>query len=83
TALHNAAFGGYEAIVDMLLETAEVNIEANNGLFPFHEAAREGRTAIVQLLMVKGAEIQVRTKKRETPLLLAAREGQNETVQLL
>ena len=47
------------------------------------DAARDGKTAIVQSLLDDGAAVNVRNRFGNTPLLYAARMGHLETVKLL
>ncbi|KAL5487196.1 hypothetical protein EMCRGX_G019771 [Ephydatia muelleri] len=50
---------------------------------PLHEAAANGHTSLVDLLVTCGADINCRSKGGHTPLHLAAKWGHSETVQIL
>ena len=84
TALHKAACGGYNDIVQLLL-TKGASIQAINHLndTSLHLAARNGHTSTVELLHSKGASIETMDQDNNTPLHLAARNGHSSTVELL
>ena len=84
TALHFAASGGYNDIVQLLL-TKGASIEATNyyNNTPLQLAAWYGRTSTVELLLSKGALIEATNYYNNTPLQLAARHGHTNTVELL
>jgi len=48
-----------------------------------HDAARNGHTEAVALLLAKGAKVEAADNNGNTPLIVAAREGHTETVALL
>ncbi|KAK2684952.1 hypothetical protein QWA68_016533 [Fusarium oxysporum] len=85
TALSYAAEQGHEAMVKLLLDTTEVDIDApdDDGWAPLLWAAKKGNKAIVQLLLEKGAYIEAKDYARRTPLSWAVDWGQETTVQLL
>lgn len=57
-ALHGAVEGGHGQVVDDLLEAgASVAATDSGGRTPLHIAAREGKTEMVQLFLVRGADI--------------------------
>lgn len=59
-ALHAAARGGHGSVVTDLLENGASSVAATHteGMTPLHAAAaREGKTEMVQLLLLKGADI--------------------------
>ena len=61
TALHLAAAGRQDAIVEMLLETdIDLELEDNNGCKALHLAGLHGNDAIVELLVNRGADINSR-----------------------
>ena len=84
TALHHAASGGYNDIVQLLLSKG-ASIEATNkdNNTPLHLAARYGHTSTVELLLSKGASIEAMNHDNYTPLHHAARHGHTSTVELL
>ena len=84
TALHKAASGGYNDIVQLLLSKG-ASIEAPNyyNHTPLHHAAWCGHTSTVELLLSKGASIEAMDKDNDTPLHLAALYGHTSTVELL
>ena len=84
TALHKAAYKGYNDIVQLLL-TKGASIEARNedNYTPLHHAARNGHTSTVDLLLTKHASIEATGKDAETPLHFAACSGYTDIVELL
>ena len=84
TALHKAACGGYNDIVQLLLMKG-ASIQAMNHLndTSLHLAARNGHHSTVELLLAKGASVEAVNNDNNTPLHLAARYGNAITVELL
>ena len=84
TALHKAASGGYNDIVQLLL-TKGASIEAKNNFnnTPLHLAVRHGHTNTVELLLSNGASIEATNNFNSTPLHLAALGSHTSTVELL
>ena len=84
TALHKAACGGYNDIVQLLLMKG-ASIQAINHFndTSLHLAARNGHTSTVELLHSKGASIEAINHLGKTPLHLAAMNGHTSTVELL
>ena len=77
TALH--LHQGNVGPVKMLLEfEAEVNVQDNSGDTPLHIAARNGRTAVVEVLLKNGASTSIVNKKNQTALDTAAVHGNLE-----
>ena len=75
-AMHAAAEGGHEEVVNYLLEHgAPVSARHGNGNTPLHYAAKGGNAAIVQRLLLKGAEIDASNNLVLTPLYVAADGG--------
>ncbi len=72
-ALHAAASGGNEDIINFLLEQG-MNIDAQTpeGWTPLFIAARDGRAEAAKLLVFRGAQIDVPTSRGATALLMAA-----------
>ncbi|KAK3301128.1 uncharacterized protein B0H64DRAFT_438234 [Chaetomium fimeti] len=86
TALSLAIGSSQEAIVRLLLGTAEVdvNVEAGDGLTPLSLAAKKGQEDIVQLLLDTGkVDINKEDDEGRTALSLAAENGHEAVVQLL
>ena len=54
-----------------------------DGWSPLHYAATGGNTAIVKLLLSKGAALEARSPNGSTPLMMAARYGNEEAVDAL
>jgi ankyrin repeat protein len=50
---------------------------------PLHEAAYNGDTALVRVLLERGADRSLRTGDGQTPLEIATQQGRHEVVQLL
>jgi uncharacterized protein len=81
TALMLAALRGNEDWVRRLLERgAQVN---RPGWTPLHYAATGSATALVALLLDKGADIEAASPNGTTPLMMAARYGNQESAVLL
>ena len=84
TALHKAASGGYNDIVQLLL-TNGASIEAVDKYneTPLYFAARKGHTHTVELLLSKSASIEATDDNNHTPLHCAASNGHTSIVELL
>ena len=84
TALHKAASGGYNDIVQLLL-TNGASIEAvdKDNETPLCFAVWKGHTHTVELLLSKGASIEATNYYKNTPLHRAARYGHTSIVELL
>lgn len=81
TALMIAALRGERAAAEQLLERgAQVNRE---GWSPLHYAASGPSTALVALLLDRGAAIDARSPNGTTPLMMAARYGDERSALLL
>ena len=84
TALHHAASGGYNDVVQLLLtKGASIDAVDKDNNTPLHRAASDGHTSIVELLLEKGASTEVVNKDNNTPLHCAAWNGHTSTVELL
>ncbi|KAH7237429.1 hypothetical protein B0J15DRAFT_538684 [Fusarium solani] len=70
TPLLMAAYQGHESIVRLLLETGQVDVDANDthGRTPLLWAAMKWNEPIVRLLLEHGAEIDVRSRDGQAPL---------------
>jgi ankyrin repeat protein len=75
TPLFYASLGGYEDVVQLLLETdADVNHTNENGS-PLHAAALGGHEEMVALLLKSGAVINAQDCDGHTPLYVAVPSG--------
>ena len=90
TALHKAAYGGYNDVAELLLgKGASINSLNKYNNTPLHLAASNGHTSMVELLLMEGALIEPRFNSTFrnistfTPLQLATRNGHTDTVKLL
>jgi ankyrin repeat protein len=86
TALHLACFYGQEEVVQRLLEAgADFSVRARNeqGSTPLQEAAGNGHSDIVLLLLAHGAEVDTRNHQGWTALHLAASQGHQDVVEVL
>jgi ankyrin repeat protein len=67
---------GHEAVVELLLEGAEVKCRSSSGQTPLWWAAEKGQEAVVKLLLKKGADAESKSRPYgRTPLLRAALNG--------
>jgi ankyrin repeat protein len=82
-----AAQGGYEAVIKVLLDVRNIdlNVMDQNGRTPLWWAADKGHEAVVQLLLATGkVDIKLHdSRSRNTPLHCAALRGHGGVVQLL
>ena len=70
-ALHAAASGGNEDIINFLLEQGfNINTQTPNGWTPLFIAARDGQAEAAKLLIFRGANLNVQTDQGATPLLM-------------
>ena len=84
TALHHAASGGYNDIVQLLLSKgASIEATDKDNDTPLHIAVWKGHTSTVELLLSKGALIEATNYYNNTPLHRAASNGHTSTVELL
>jgi ankyrin repeat protein len=85
-ALHGAAFGGHEAVVQLLVEDYKADAEAkdNDGWPVLHWAAFGGKEAVVRLLVEDyKADVEAKNKADATALHPAAQSGNEAVVRLL
>lgn len=52
----------------------------DHGFSPLHWACREGRSSVVDMLIMRGARINVMNRGDDTPLHLAASHGHRDIV---
>ncbi len=84
TALMGASAGGYEEIVQALLEKgANVNIRSRDQSTALMFAARNGHAAVVRALLAKGADVTVKNNSSQTAATLAVDQGHDEVVAIL
>jgi ankyrin repeat protein len=82
--LHYAAEGRSPELTDRLIGLG-VAVDRKNvfGFAPLHIAAARGNTAVVKLLVERGADRNARTNDGKTPHNLAVEEERDETAELL
>ena len=86
TPLLYAAERGHMAVVKLLLERADVDINRtdSSGNGPLSYAVMKGHVAIVQLMLAKDeVDVNSKNERGRTPLLYAAERGDVEVVKLL
>ena len=77
TALHAAAYRGFEDIVQLLLENgAQLEARGTDGQTPMYLAAREQHRGVVQILLKGGAEVQ---PDRHDPVLALLNEKKKKS----
>jgi ankyrin repeat protein len=72
--------GSIDAAVELLGKGAAIN---RPGWTPLHYAASSPHTAMVRLLLDKGAAIEALSPNKTTPLMMASRYGSEEVAHLL
>lgn len=84
-ALHSAAAGGHQGVINLLLENG-INVDARSTKgdtrTALHCAARMGRAAVAKLLLENGSDIYARFKG-DTALHVAAAWGKNSVIEVL
>lgn len=59
---------------------ADCFLSDDHGFSPLHWACREGRSGVVDMLIMRGARINVMNRGDDTPLHLAASHGHRDIV---
>jgi cytohesin len=85
TALHNAAFGGYARVVELLCAApgAPVDAQDSDGWSPLMIAGRNGHEGAVRALLAAGARQELQDSRGEAVLHHASRSGHASVVELL
>ena len=84
TALHLAAGGGHEAVVEALLSWgATVDPQSHGGTTPLYAACQEGYLACVLALLMAGASVSVPNNDGTLPIHIAAEKNRVEIVRTL
>ena len=65
------------------VEEHEVNIQDNEGNTPLHYVCSNGRSDILEILMLAGADETITSDRRETPAQVAERERHGKLLKLL
>ena len=83
--LHEAvAAGDPEDVKQLMAEEQSTNMKhPRDGYTPLHEAARQGRPEVVQVLIDAGADIYLKDKNNRTVLDIALEEGHIEIAKIL
>ncbi|PTB81746.1 ankyrin, partial [Trichoderma longibrachiatum ATCC 18648] len=84
-AFFAAAKGGHSDVLDLLLETFGLDVNAKNrrGRTPLSWAAQSGRIEEVELLLEHGADANLKDSEGKTPLWWAMMEGWVEVMKEL
>ena len=83
TPLHFAARSNRKEIVELLITVgADVNVEADNGLTPLHNASGADKE-VAELLIAEGPDVNAKDRTEWTPLHYAACRGNKEVVEPL
>ncbi len=79
-----AALGNVDRVTKLLKTNPKLATERDrDGSTALHWAAREGRKAVAEVLLAKGADVNVKGESSLTPVQLAAAEGHEDLVELL
>ncbi len=85
TALHFAAFKGYDKIVAALLE-AKINTDIQGKVYgrtALHYAVDRGNLEVVKMLVAKGANVKIADKANKAALDLAREKNFSDIVKVL
>lgn len=83
TALYLAEGRRENAMVELLNNRAEINIQTRNGPTPLQLAVVDGNVAIARLLLVSRADMKIRDMQGRTMLQFAEELGLLEVVEIL
>src|SRR6185436_4705997 len=84
TPLHYAAHWHQRDIAELLLvNKADVNAQASDGLQPLHCASAQGYNDVAELLLAHNADVNAKDNDGMTPLHFAADEGHKNVAELL
>ena len=83
TALHWAANGGHDRVVEMLKAKAEVDKQNEHGWTALHWAAYGGRDRVVEILLKAKAEVGKLNREGETAIQIARRHEHDTTVHII
>jgi ankyrin repeat protein len=84
TSLQAASFGGYEKVVEMLLDRgADINIQGGFYGNAFQAASYSGNAQVVQILLDRGADIYIQGGFYGNSLQAASHAGHMELVKML
>ena len=76
--------GDLEETLDLNMDEGHpVNYQNHDGLSPLMVAARDGRVALIELLITSGADPELKDEQGRTALLWAAIEGRLESLKML
>ncbi len=84
TPLTEAAVGGHDAVVRLLLERGgHVDARDREGMTALHFAASVGHVGVLHSLIAGGAEVDAKSAAEMSPLMLAAMGGHRDVVRAL
>ncbi|KAJ5485841.1 hypothetical protein N7530_000141 [Penicillium desertorum] len=80
---HGVSWDGNEAVKQLLVSGAHIDVQDGEGMTPLHWAAADGQNILIRLIMDAGANVHAADFDGWTALHLASVNGQEETVELL
>ena len=81
--VHGLPFRPHRVVHTLLSWGAKVNLLAEGGMSPLHEACYGGRTEVVHALLSAGAKVDLQTQDGSSPLHAACTNGHTEVVRAL
>ena len=80
-----AALSGHRELVALLLDNGADREARDNGsgATPLYQASAWGRTAVVELLIARGADVNAKNKAGGTPLQAALSNGSADAIRIL